>query len=404
MKLLEGLIEASDAILHNKLRTFLSLLGMVIGTASVVAVISAGAMLRSEFIDQADSIGARLIPIYRNWEIREDGTRSVSMNGRDVEAMKALVPDAQFARLIYTQRQATKGKVSKSASVVGCDPEYWDFWPKPLAGGRMLDSNDEAAIAKVAVLTQDLAAAYFPEGNAVGGRIMVGAFDYTVVGVIAKQDKVSLMGDGMDRETILLPYAVVERTMDWGAGQPRVLTLMARAASVERVEATAAACDAYLRRIYGEVDGKNRFKVEALESALKVVRNIFAAVSGVVAFIAGISLLVSGIGIMNVMLVAVSERTREIGIRKAVGARRSDILAQFLVESLYVCLAGGFMGLALGGAIAKVASLALRWAFVFPWTAPLAALGVSSAIGLFFGLQPAMSASRLPPVQALSQE
>jgi putative ABC transport system permease protein len=144
--------------------------------------------------------------------------------------------------------------------------------------------------------------------------------------------------------------------------------------------------------------------VEAIEGAVKAIKTIFAAVTAVVAFIAGISLLVSGIGIMNVMLVAVAERTREIGVRKAVGARGSDILAQFLSESLIICLIGGVVGVILGAAVAKLVSLALRWGFVMPWSAPLAALGVSAAVGIFFGLMPAMGAAKLQPVVALAKE
>jgi putative ABC transport system permease protein len=156
--------------------------------------------------------------------------------------------------------------------------------------------------------------------------------------------------------------------------------------------------------MYGLVDGKCRFKVEAIEGALNAIRTIFAAVTAIVAFIAGISLLVSGIGIMNVMLVAVSERTREIGVRKAIGARSSDIMTQFLMESLFICLSGGGAGIALGMVMARVVSALSKWDYLMPVQAPLIALAVSACVGLFFGLAPARNAAALDPVVALTKE
>jgi putative ABC transport system permease protein len=144
--------------------------------------------------------------------------------------------------------------------------------------------------------------------------------------------------------------------------------------------------------------------VEQIEGALKAVRTIFSAVTAIVAFIAGISLLVSGIGIMNVMLVAVSERTREIGVRKALGARRVDILSQFLIEALFICLLGGLCGVALGMGIARVIAVVAKWQYAMPFGAPAVALGVSAAIGVGFGLAPARSAAALDPVSALTKE
>jgi putative ABC transport system permease protein len=405
MRIAEALAEALEAMRHNRLRTFLSLLGMVIGTASVVAVISSAARMKRECIDQADSVGARLIVVYRNSSVQDRQSRPVNMSNADVEAMRALCPRADFARVIDVMRTAVRGAVSRESKVVGVDSSYWRIWPKPQGSGRVLDAADEEKSAKVAILTADLAAAFFPDGDALGASLHIGSFDYTVVGILPLPVKEALMNDGTDRETIFLPYTSMERTFDWSwYGGPRVFEIMIRSASVDQVKDDSQAIESYLRRVYGEVDGKCRFNVEVIESVLKVIRRIFSAVSLVIAFLAGVSLLVSGIGIMNVMLVAVSERTREIGVRKALGARPADILAQFLIESLFVCLAGGAAGLILGSLGAWAVSKALHWGFVIPLTAPLAAFGVSAAIGIFFGLQPALGASRLEPVAALAAE
>ncbi len=404
MRLLEGIGEAADAVRHNKLRTFLSLLGMIIGTASVVAIMAAGSMMSREFIDKADSIGARFIAVYNNWEIADWQKQAIYMSNRDVEAMREQQRGALFVRILGENLTAIKGNVSKSVNVRGADPGYWELWPHSFKSGRPTDQNDENSLAKVCILTEDYAGAFFPDGNAIGSSLTIGAFDYLVIGVIANSTG-GLLNDGSNRETVFVPYIALERVKDWSwCGSPRVFELMVRAPSVARVGETVAGIEGYLDRMYGKIDGACRFKVEAIEGALRAIRTIFAAVSAIVAFIAGISLFVSGIGIMNVMLVAVAERTREIGIRKAIGAKSSDIMAQFLMESLFICLMGGIIGIALGIGIAKIVSIATKWSYYMPVFAPVTALLVSAGVGLVFGLAPAKNAASLDPLVALTKE
>lgn len=405
MRVFEGITEAADAVSHNKLRTFLSLLGMIIGTASVVAVMSAGAMMSHKFIDQADSIGARLIVVYNNWELNDYTASRVYMSNRDVDAMRARNPGALFVRVNDERRTAVRGNVTQKVRIVGVDPGYFDIWPRTFISGRKVTQADEDSLAKVCILTEDYAAAFFPDGKALGSTLTIGSFDYLVVGIAALGDSGSLMSDGTNRETVFFPYSALERTIDWSwTGSPKVFELMVRAGSLDRVNATATNIESYLTRIYGTVDGQCRFKVEKIDGALTAIRTIFAAVTAVVAFIAGISLFVSGIGIMNVMLVAVAERTHEIGIRKAIGAHSSDIMMQFLTESLFICLSGGAIGIALGTGIARVISAITKWPFVMPVGAPVTALLVSAAVGIFFGLMPARNAAALDPVIALTKE
>lgn len=405
MKWLEGLAEAADAVRHNKLRTFLSLLGMIIGTASVVAVLAAGSMMSREFIDQADSIGARLIVVYNNWELNDYQTRPIYMSNRDVQALRELESGALFARLNSDRRKVVRGAMSRDIRIMGVDPEYWEIWPREFVSGRTLNYEDEQNLSKVCVITEDYAAAFFPDGNALGSMLTIDSFDYAVVGITAIPEQQSLMSDGTSRETIFIPYVAMERTTNWRwFGSPRVFEIMVRAESVARVPSTVNSIESYLNRMYGTIEGQCRFKVEAIEGALNTVRTIFNAVSMIIAFIAGISLLVSGIGIMNVMLVAVSERTREIGVRKAVGARSVDILIQFIIESLFVCMSGGLIGILLGMLIANGIASAASWTYYMPPAAPLIALTVSACVGLFFGISPAKSAAALEPVMALTKE
>lgn len=405
MTIMEGINEAADSIRHNKLRTFLSLLGMIIGTASVVAVIASGAMMSHEFIDQADSVGARLIVVYNNWELEDYMARPIYMTNKDVEALRAKNRGTLFVRSNREYYKITKGTVSEEGRVYGVDPDYWEMWPKELLSGRTLNQDDEDTLAKVCVLTEDYALKFFPKGNALGSIITVGRFDYTVVGVLKTPEKEALLSDGSDNSTVFLSYSVLERTVDWTwYGSPKVFELMVRAPSVEAVPETAERIEDYLNTTYGKVNDKCRFTLEVIESALKMIRTIFSAVTGVIAFIAGISLLVSGIGIMNVMLMAVTERTREIGIRKAIGARSSDIMSQFLIESLFLCLTGGIIGIILGIGITQIVSLVSKWQYQMPPQAILIAVLVSASVGLFFGITPAKNAAALDPVTALSRE
>jgi putative ABC transport system permease protein len=215
MRIFEGISEAADAVRHNKLRTFLSLLGMIIGTGSVVAVIAAGAMMSHEFIDQADAIGARLIVVYSNWEIADYQTRQVYMSNRDIEAMRNLDRDSLFVRVRGDRRQAVRGAVSRSVRLQAADPGYWALWPRTFISGRAILQSDEDSLAKVCVITEDYASAFFPDGNALGSSLTIGAFDYLVVGVVSIPTEQSLMSDGTNRETVFLPYSAIERTTDW---------------------------------------------------------------------------------------------------------------------------------------------------------------------------------------------
>ncbi|HOS29367.1 MAG TPA: ABC transporter permease [Treponemataceae bacterium] len=405
MTIMEGINEAADSIRHNKLRTFLSLLGMIIGTASVVAVIASGAMMSHEFIDQADSVGARLIVVYNNWELSDYMARPIYMTNKDVEALRLKNRNTLFVRTNNERYKITKGTVSEEGRIYGVDPHYWDMWPRELLAGRTLNQGDEDTLAKVCVLTEDYASQFFPKGDALGSEITIGRFDYTVVGVLKYPEKEALLSDGANRNTVFLSYSVLERTIDWTwFGSPKVFELMIRASSVDAVSSTAKNIEDYLNSTYGKVNDQCRFKIEVIESALKMIRTIFSAVTGVIAFIAGISLLVSGIGIMNVMLMAVTERTREIGIRKAIGARSGDILSQFLIESLFLCLTGGIIGIVLGIGITQIVSLVSKWQYVMPPQAIIIAVLVSAGVGLFFGITPAKSAAALDPVTALARE
>ena len=185
---------------------------------------------------------------------------------------------------------------------------------------------------------------------------------------------------------------------------PRVMRLYLKVRDMADLDYVSAQIAQYLDHKYGKIDGKPRFVVRRAEDSIQTTNKVFDIITTVITLIAGISLVVGGIGIMNIMLITVTERTREIGIRKALGAKRRDILAQFLIESIIICLIGGGVGILFGVGITAVVSIAQRWEYLLPWVSILIGLVVSISIGLFFGIYPALKAARLDPVVALTKE
>jgi putative ABC transport system permease protein len=215
----------------------------------------------------------------------------------------------------------------------------------------------------------------------------------------------SPVDDGSDDDTAYVPYEVLSDLTNWDAyGGPRVMRIYFKVKDIADLDFVSAQLDQYLSHKYGTIEGKPRFTVRKAEDSIQTTNKVFDIITTVITLIAGISLVVGGIGIMNIMLITVTERTREIGIRKALGAKRRDILAQFLIESIIICLIGGGIGIILGIGITAFISALQRWEYLLPWAPILIGLAVSITIGLFFGIYPALKAARLDPVVALTKE
>ena len=213
------------------------------------------------------------------------------------------------------------------------------------------------------------------------------------------------MDDSSDDDTCYVPFEILSGMTDWSSrGGPRVPTVYFKVKDLSDLDGLAFRVARYLTSAHGDAGGEPRFVVRSAEENIQTTNKVFDIVTTVITLIAGISLVVGGIGIMNIMLVTVTERTREIGIRKALGARRRDILAQFLIESVIICLIGGGLGIVLGVAVTAVVSVVRGWEYLLPWFAIAVGLVVSISIGLFFGIYPAIKAARLDPVVALTKE
>ncbi len=405
MNLSEGFRESWDMIRHNKLRTFLTMLGMNIGVAAVIAVMATGLMARAAVMEGVESIGTSLIWVRANTRVYEDRSNAIYMKPEDLSALQTEVPGAWLSPLLRTRSEMGYRGYQDIASLYGVWPTYTRLWNIPIAYGRFITQQDGDQRNKVIALGYNTARLFFPdEPNPVGSIVTIGGRAFTVVGVVAQRER-SAIGDGSDDDTSYLPYETAQNMFDWTRyGGVRVLNLFFKVHDLKQLDAIAFSISQYLYAQYGSYKGQPRFLVQKAEENINTFNKVFDILTIVISLIAGISLLVGGIGIMNIMLVAVSERTREIGIRKAVGAKRADILAQFLVEAVIICLVGGGIGIFVGLGVAYAIAAVQKWLYVFPLVGVTLGVGVSIGIGLFFGIYPSMKAARLDPVVALTKE
>lgn len=406
MNISEGFRESWDMIRHNKMRTFLTMLGMNIGVAAVIAVMATGLMARSAVMSGVESIGTSLIWVKANSDAYAKSPSSiVYMRPDDLAALASQLPDAWTSPLLRGTATMTYHGYQDVVTLYGVRQTYSRLWDLPLSVGRFIAAQDTANRNKVIVLGSNTARLYFPDtDNPVGQSVTLGGQSFTVIGVLKPRER-SALSDGSDDDTSYVPYETYENMYNWDRyGGVRVFLLFFKVKNMTDLDQTALHIEQYLTAQYGDYKGEPRFSVNKAEENVNTFNKVFEIITLVISLIAGISLLVGGIGIMNIMLVSVSERTHEIGIRKAIGAKRADILAQFLVEAIIICLIGGGIGIILGMAVAYAVAGLQHWAYVFPVVGLTLGLGVSVAIGLFFGIYPAYKAALLDPVVALSKE
>ena len=403
MRVTEGLREAFDTVRHNKLRTALTVLSIVIGVASVIAVMAIGIMGRRAIMGDLAALGGALYWIEPANEGWDDRRRDQHLRLEHLQAIAALVADTSWvspilrgdAELRFRDRTA-------SASLFGVGAEYPELWPLPVQAGRFLEEGEVRQRRKVIVLGDRIARTLFDDPErAVGSVVSAGGVQLQVVGVMAADFRAA--GDGSDDRTCYLPHELYRTIYPWvPAVGPHVPAVTLRARDSATLGESMARVQRFLDRVLPGSPSVRSFVVETDQARLATEAEVLRVITTVVTLVAGISLLVGGLGIMNIMLVSVSERTVEIGLRKAVGARDGDILGQFLIESVVICLLGGVCGVVLGFGGTLAVALALGWDLILPEVAAVG-LGVAVATGLFFGVYPAVKAARLPPVVALSR-
>ena len=405
MNFTEGFRESYETIRHNKLRTFLTMLGMNIGVASVIAVMATGLMGRGAIMKGIENIGSSLLWVQANRDAYPPGRDITYMKPEDLAALEGIVRDAWISpNLRGTYMIGSRG-YQEAATAYGVWQPYMRIWGRAVQAGRFISQEDVDLRRRVIVLGRNTAKVFFStEDDALGKSVAMGGKDFRVVGVMAKKER-SPVDDGSDDDTAYVPYEVLQDITNWDAyGGPRVLRVYFKVHALSDLDFVSSQASQYLGQRYGAVEGKPRFVVRKAEDSIQTTNKVFDIITTVITLIAGISLVVGGIGIMNIMLITVTERTKEIGIRKALGAKRRDILAQFLIESVIICLIGGGIGIIFGVGITAVVSVVQRWEYLLPWLSILIGLAVSISIGLFFGIYPALKAARLDPVVALTKE
>jgi putative ABC transport system permease protein len=392
------------AIARNKLRSTLTALGIIIGVACVIAMIAVGQGSQASIQAQISSLGTNFLMIFPG-VATQSGARIFTGNSTitddDVDAVRAECPSVAYVTPVSrSAAQIVNGNLNWGTSVQGVGVE-WPFvrsWN--VEKGAFFSDSDVRAAAKVCLLGSTVADALFEGQNAVGQMVRIKNFPFRVIGVLETKGGNS-MGQDQD-DTVIAPYTTVMRLLK---KTTKIDMFMASAVSRAEVDEAQKEIEALLRQRHRLQLGQDSdFMIRSQQEIAQTADETSRTLSVLLASAASISLLVGGIGIMNIMLVSVTERTREIGVRMAIGAKGRDILTQFLIEALTLSVAGGAIGIALGMGASRVLAWKARWPILLSPGAVLLAFGFSAAIGIFFGFYPARKASRLDPIDALRYE
>ena len=396
---------AMVSIRRNKTRSLLTSLGIIIGVASVIVMVGVGQGAQAEIRRQIEMLGTNVVmimPARRSFGGVSGGAGSrprLTLEDADVVAADATLLSAVSA-IVNTQQQVIGGQGNWNTRVTGVSPGYLAIKAWQLDRGEFFTDRDVKSRAKVAVLGRTVVDELFPDTDPVGAQVRIGAQPFTVIGVLAAKGQGG-MGEDQD-DVVLVPVTTALYRLKGGRYVDRIET---SASSAAAVDSASAEITAILRRAHRlaeteEDDFSIRTQAEIIERASSTSRTMTLLLGA----IACVSLIVGGIGIMNIMLVSVTERTREIGIRLAVGARGSDILVQFLTESVVLSLAGGIIGVLLSTLFATLLTFALDIRTVLNPPVVLLAVAFSAAVGIFFGYYPARKAANLNPIDALRYE
>jgi len=399
MPRIETFIVAFDALRANKVRAFLTALGVVIGSACLVLVVTIALAGRRFVIGQIESVGSNLVYAELVRNPQQAMALSYEMTPADLEAVKQGIP--QVVEVAGTRdipmTVVLDGK-ERPVSLVGVTEGFQTIRHLVILRGRFFDSDDMESRSKVCLLTKDLATRVFPYEDPIGKSIRVGELRFTVIGVF--RERVATFGlSEIQRESAIIPFLL----MKYYTGEEIIQVLYAQARQAEDVLSVTRQVESILksRHPVGAV-----YNVQNLNSILDVARNVSRALTLVLLLIAFIALLISGVGIMNIMLVTVTERTREIGIRKAVGAPRADILYQFLIEALMISGSGAVAGILIGVSIPVLIQPLLPGNLRVPISGLSVAVAflVSCLTGVLFGYLPASRAAKLQPTESLRYE
>ena len=372
------------AIFNNKMRSFLTMLGIIIGVMAVVLLVSITQGATSGITDSISAMGSQLITATVTDE-------DVSLSREEAESLTSYAAIESVAPVITTSTTVKKNSERGSYSIVGITPSYFDVQDIDIQRGRKIVASDVEWETKVCVIGTEVATELFGTWDAVNGTILIGDSIYKVVGVLDELGS-SLMGS--DDSKILIPYT----TAAVMTGESNVGTFYIKASGEGMVDSAISMTEMFLYQLTRDED---TYEVNNQSQVLDTMEDVTDTLSLLLAGIAAISLLVGGIGIMNIMLVSVTERTREIGIRKAVGAKRRHIMLQFLCEACILSVLGGLIGLVFSFAGIEIYNTFASASSELDWSVAMGAIAFCAVIGVIFGGYPAAKASKLQPIDAL---
>jgi putative ABC transport system permease protein len=395
---------ALKALNRNKMRTMLTMLGMIIGVGAVITMVALGKGAQSTIEAQVKAAGTNLITVnagnFTQGGVRQGGGNATTLTVEDAEALRTLPGVQYLAPGVNSRAQIIAGNQNWSSQIQGTDVELPMIRNWPMKYGSFFTTLDVSSAQKVAVLGQTVSDNLFgPDTDPTGQIIRVKNQPFKVLGVLAPKGST---GFGQDQDdAVYAPYTTVQKKLQ---GIRHIQNITISAATPDTAPVSAAISEALRSRHKLVGQDPDDFMVRTQEEMASVRTETTKTMTTLLAAIAGVSLLVGGIGIMNIMLVSVTERTREIGLRMAIGARGKDVLLQFLVEAVVLSLFGGLLGIGMGYALSAAAEKFLLWPTSIPANAIGMAFGFAAGTGVFFGFYPAKKAAGLDPIEALRFE
>jgi putative ABC transport system permease protein len=407
MKLRNVIRIALIAIRRNAVRSGLTMLGVIIGVASVIAMIALGSGARASIDQQIQSQGTNVIYVSSGSFGRGPGTARggagsiTTLTLEDAQTIGREVPSvARLSPMVRSRAQVVAGNQNWNTSIEGGNEDYLAIRNWPIVSGENFTARDVLVAEKVALLGQTVANTLFPDQDPVGQIIRVKSLPFRVVGVLSPKGQGQW---GQDQDDVLIaPYTTVQKKL---AGITYIQQIALSATSSDIVEKAATDITRLLRQRHRIQDpADDDFTVRTVEEMAATRVEMAQTMTMLLMSVASVSLLVGGIGIMNIMLVSVTERTREIGLRMAVGARTRDILRQFLAEAISLSVAGGAVGVLLGLTVSRLLTTGLGWPTMITPSSIVVAFAFAGAVGVFFGFYPARKAAELDPIEALRYE
>lgn len=397
---------AFKALLRNKLRAFLTMLGIIIGVAAVIAMVAIGQGSKESIQSQLSSMGSNMITILPSSNVA-GGARlgGTSVNTLTIDDVKAIRRQAQNVSAVSpaanSSGQSINGALNWPTTIYGVSPAYLDIRKWSLKDGIPFSEEDVRASAKVCLLGQTVVNNLFPNGdNPIGKIIRFNNIPFQVIGVLEAKGQ-SSFGQDQD-DAIIAPYTTVQKRI---LASVYFRTIYASAVSESASDAATDEISAILRKQHRlRSSDEDDFQVRTMAELISALSSTSNLLTILLTAIAGISLVIGGIGIMNIMYVSVTERTREIGLRMSIGARGIDILMQFLIEAIMISITGGIIGVILGISSAKLITMFLSWPTLVSESSIVLSFLVCAATGVFFGYYPAQKASGLDPIEALRYE